>query len=163
MAKKKRHPNINFLVNFAVFVLVTYALLHDRFGLIFLIPAWIFLLLAWTGFFMSTSCGCETLRGRPCTKPARGKLGSCGTGNHGQKKRDAMWASAGLRNPGMHFRIMWVRQDVPSSNRRVGTSSARADAGAEPAASTKRGAYDLSMWFLTAVSAVAAVVALLPK
>jgi hypothetical protein len=166
VARTKRHPNINFLVSYAVFVLVTYALLRERFGLIFLVPAWIFLLLTWAGFFMSTACGCETLRGHPCTKPARGKLGSCGTGSHGQKKRDAMWASAGLRNPGMLFRVMWVRQDAPSSTRMVGRSSARAAAdssAAEPAASTKRGAYDLSMWFLTAVSAIAAVVALLPK
>ena len=77
-----------------------------------------------------------------------------------------MWASAGFRNPGMLFRVMWVRHDVPSSSRRIGRSSARAAADSsptEPAASTKRGAYDLSMWFLTAVSAIAAVVALLPK
>jgi hypothetical protein len=120
---------MRFLVSFSVFVLVTYALLRDRFGLVFLIPAWTFILLVWVGFFLRTSCGCETLRGHPCTKPARGKLGSCGTGNHGQKKRDAMWASVGLRNPGMLVRIMWVRQDLPSSNRRVGGSSTRADVG----------------------------------
>lgn len=164
--KKRRHPNVSFLAGFAAFVLITYALLRDRFGLTFLIPAWTFVLLVWVGLFMSTSCGCETLRGHPCTKRARGKLGSCGIGNHGQKKRDAMWASVGLRNPGMAFRYMWVRQDVSASGRRVGRSSARADAGhsgPESTASAKRGAYDLSMWFLTAVSAVAAVVALLPK
>ncbi|MDN5854758.1 MAG: hypothetical protein L0K86_18290 [Actinomycetia bacterium] len=163
LARKGSHPIISFLVGFAVFMLISYALLSERFGLIFLVPAWIFVVLMWVGFSMHTTCGYETLQGSPCRRPARGKLQGCRAA-HRQLKRDAMWASIGPWNPGLMLRVMWARQGATGGRRLRSRSPQPGRRSEDPPASRRRGSYDMSMWFLTAISAVAAVIALfMPK
>lgn len=113
-------------------------------------------LLFWFCFLMPTYCDYRTLQNTPCTRSVRGKLGGCHS--HGRLKRDALFATFHLRNPGMIFRVMWSApgQPTPTPTKVVGSTSP----GATTARPSKQSAYDLLMLYLTVISTAATVIAL---
>lgn len=164
MGSKKRRTKLGDLLALVAFGLITYALLAEKLGLVFLSSLWIFVVFVWVGFLMPTWCDYE-VGGRGCMLKANGKLRGCHY--HARLKRDAAFAVLRCRNPGQIFRLMWST-GAPLPGRRVGTGApdptVPGSGGRRSAPPSRRSSYDASMWFLTAVSAVAAVVALfLPK
>lgn len=98
-----------------------------------------------------------TQRMKPCDRGVRGKARGCWT--HGRWKRDAMFAAMGGRNPGQRFRMVW---SAPAPSARSSRSRPVGDAESREA-NASQGAYNLVMLIATLVSAVAAVVALVPR
>jgi hypothetical protein len=142
---------------------IGYALLAEKFGVIFVVCAWIFVFMIWMMFLMDTYCDYD-LGDRGCSRPVYGKLRGCW--QHARLKRDAVWAALGRHNPGTLIRLTWSNR-APEPGRRVGDRAGssrlpRAEPGAaQPSeAAAQQGFYGLSMWAFTAVSAVAAVAAL---
>jgi len=142
---------------------IGYALFAEKFGVIFVVCAWIFVFMIWMMFLMDTYCDYD-LGDRGCSRQVYGKLRGCW--QHARLKRDAVWAALGRHNPGTLFRLTWSN-GAPEAGRRVGdpdSSTARRDGGGEGRQPSQQGFYGLSMWGMTAVSAAATVVALfLPK
>lgn len=171
MAKRRnrRRGKLNDLLFLLITGVIGYALFHERFGTIFVVCAWIFVFMLWLMFFMDTYCDYD-LGDRGCSRQVYGKLRGCW--QHARLKRDAVWTAFGRTNPGALIRLTWSNR-TPEPGRRVGERAggprgSRPDEGdgeRQPSeAAAQQGFYGLSMWVLTAVSAVAAVVALfLPK
>jgi len=144
---------------------IGYALFREKFGTFFVVSAWIFVLMVWLMFFMDTYCDYD-LGDRGCSREVYGKLRGCW--QHARRKRDAVWAAFGRHNPGTLIRLTWSNR-TPEPGRRIderaGGPRVRRpepdEVERQPSkAAEQQGLYGLSMWVFTAVSAVAAVVAL---
>ena len=173
MAKRKRpgrRRKSNDLMILLIIGVVGYAVSAPKLGVIFVVCAWIFVFMIWMMFLMNTYCDYD-VGGRGCSRPVYGKIRGCW--QHARLKRDAVWAAFGRHNPGTLTRLTWSNR-TPEPGRRVGDRAGgppalqdklSGAAGPQPSeAAAQQGFYGLSMWVLTAVSAVAAVVTLfLPK
>lgn len=171
MAKRRRRGarrrKRDDLATLAVAGVVSYVLLVPTLGVAFVVLLEVSALMLWVMFGIPTWCDYD-VDGRGCTRPVYGKLNGCW--QHARLKRDAMWAAIGRRNPGMAFRLTWMTDHARPSRRVGGAPSQkqdkRVDRNGDPISdkAAKQGAYNVSMWVFTAISAVAAVAALfLPK
>jgi hypothetical protein len=143
---------------------IGYALFRETVGVVALVFIYAAIVGLWVMFVMPTQCDYITQRGEHCTRTVHGKLSGCAS--HARLKRDALFGSVGKRNPGTGFRVLWgdgtsqTGWRVTSAMPPPGTGrSDRPEGNGAPSASYNR----WMMWF-TAISAVAAVLALLlPK
>ena len=117
---------------------------------VLVVMAWIFVFSVWILVRMPTRCHYD-VGPHGCTRWVSGKLGGCY--QHSQLKRDAMWAAMKRRNPGLAFRITWGQSQ--QLGRQLGTDPEMSDRIAQ------QGAYNASMWWFAAISAIGTVVALI--
>jgi hypothetical protein len=152
----------------AVIYGVGYLLLGPRIGLPALLLIDTTVLGLWVLLVMPTQCDYVTQRGGHCSRSVHGKLGACDS--HGKLKRDAIFGAMGFRNPGTAYRVRWgdgtsqlgwtvssrmpPRPDAPHA----GAGSSGSAGGHQPGAR-----YHRWMMIFTAVSALAAAAALVPK
>ncbi|WP_432875947.1 hypothetical protein ACQPYH_25145 [Kribbella sp. CA-245084] len=158
VAKKKGRPTkVGDLIVLSCVGVVTYYSYPPKQNLL----AWIFgvpaVLMFWFLFLMPTKCDYMTQRLKPCDRSVRGKARGCR--DHGRWKRDAIFATVGRRNPGQRFRMMW---SAPATSPMPVPARPPRDKASREANAT-RGAYNLVMLIATVVSAIAAVVALVPR
>ncbi|MGH3622647.1 MAG: hypothetical protein ACRDQ5_12775 [Sciscionella sp.] len=149
--KRSKHAELGGMV---VVGAVVYGLFHDNYPTVAWIIFGITALLLWFCFAMPTWCDFPTDRGRPCSKPANGKLGGCVW--HARRKRDAMFTAIGMINPGKRFRVTWSANDQPVTRQVPMPVDAPL-----PVPVTGQTKYDTAMLLLTVVSTTASVVALL--
>jgi hypothetical protein len=123
MAKRGRRGLGYHLLVLAVIYLLGYALLTPRYGLAVVVLLGFVILVLWMLFVMPTRCDFE-VQGRGCRRRVNGKFFGCH--DHGQAKRDAVFAAFNMRNPGMAFRVMWL--DRAGRGRAMG-GGATADGG----------------------------------
>jgi hypothetical protein len=90
--------------------------------------------------------------GEGCGNPTSGRLRACHLVKHKRAKNDALWAMIKLRNPAMHYRVMWSR---PRSS--YGRESPQLE---EESPRLMRPVYDGTMLAATVVAAAVAVVTL---
>ncbi|MBV9920133.1 MAG: hypothetical protein JOY78_04645 [Pseudonocardia sp.] len=150
----------------AVGYAIGYVLFREKVGVVALVLIYAVIFGLWVLLLMPTQCDYITQRGGHCTRTVRGKLNGCAS--HARMKRDALFGAIGRRNPGTGFRVLWgdgtsqtgwrVASAMPPPPAGAGRSD-RTDGGGAPSAR-----YNRWMMGFTAISAVAAVVALLlPK
>jgi len=156
-SRRKKSHDLTYLIIGGV---AAYAVLVARLGAIFVVALWIVVLMIWVMFFMDTYCDYD-LGTRGCSRRVYGKLRGCG--QHDRLKRDAVWTVLRTRNPGTRFRLTWGKRDEPG--RRLGRALLATEPGitehdnSRSAATGSQGVYGLTMWIFTAVSAGAAVLA----
>jgi hypothetical protein len=159
MAKRKRRPSklsdLGAFTCAGVFAYYGYPPEQNLLVWIFAVPA---VFLFWLLFLIPTKCDYRTLRNKPCDRGVRGKVRGCW--DHARWKRDAMFAAVGRRNPGERFRVMWSAPGAPEPIVKQ-SQAVRGNDG--PAANATRGTYNLVMLIATVVSAIAAMVALIPR
>jgi hypothetical protein len=153
MARDSRSKfiHIMYLLGFGgVGYLVQRALFPSPWFTAAVVVGWLFALAIWVLLIMPTWCHYD-VGDHGCTRHVNGKLGGCY--QHSQLKRDAMWAAMKRRNPGLAFRVTWG-DSRSHHGRQLGTNAAMSGRIAQ------QGAYNASMWWFAAISAVGTVVAL---
>jgi hypothetical protein len=156
------------LVVLATSCLVSYALFREQIGTVALVLIYCVIFGLWVLLLMPTHCDYITQRGDHCTRTVRGKLNGCAS--HGRLKRDALFGAVGRRNPGTGFRVLWgdgrsqLGWRISSAAPPPSPSPGRPDPPGGGASGAPSARYNRWMMSFTAISAVAAVVALLlPK
>jgi hypothetical protein len=147
--RRRKSVHLLYLLGFAgIGYLVRYLYLSPVWGTIAVALAWMFMVIIWVLFVMPTNCAYD-VGDHGCTRQVWGKVGGCF--QHGQLKRDAVWAAMGKRNPGMAVRLTWGHSRA-QLGRQLGTNAGTS------ATADQQGAYNVTMLVIAAVSAGAAVI-----
>jgi hypothetical protein len=154
------------LIVLATIYAIGYMLFREKIGVVALVLIYVTLFGLWVLLLMPTQCDYITQRGEHCTRGVRGKLKGCAS--HGRLKRDALFGAIGRQNPGTRFRVLWGDGRSHIGWRITSAAPPPAPTPGRPApgagGSESSGSYNRWMMGFTAISAVAAVVAiLLPK
>jgi hypothetical protein len=142
---------------------IGYVLLREKIGVVALVLIYVTLFGIWVLSLMPTRCDCVTQRGGHCTRSVRGKLNGCVS--HARLKRDALFGAIGRRNPGTGFRVLWgdgssqVGWRITSAA--LPPSSPPGRPGPTPGGGAPSAGYSRWMMGFTAISALAAVIAIL--
>jgi hypothetical protein len=158
-SKRKSRSKVRHLICISVIEIIGYAALTARYGTgVYGIGLFVLLsvvgITLWLLFLIPTKCDFE-VRGRGCRRNVYGKAIGCQ--DHGQAKRDAMFAALKMRNPGMAFRVTWL--DGAHGGRPLGHSTP-ADVDTSRVPNRGQALFNLASIFVATVGSVAGVLAL---